>query len=221
MRVGEAEVVGLVGGNGAGKTTLFDCITGLVSPQKGRVFFDGIDITRIAPHRRAHLGIARTFQGVEVFESLTVLEGVMVAAGLRARDRHDQALRGRAHAALAEVGIDDVASDAPAALPFATLRLTEIATALVADPSLVLLDEPLAGLDAAERETVLAAIARLRGQGRSVLIVEHDRASVEAIADRVYELHDGRAVERARVPQETPKPKPRARGKGAAVAARA
>lgn len=216
LRVGEGEICGLIGGNGAGKTTLFNCITGLVIPAGGTVYFRSEDITQMPPHRRAHLGLARTFQGVEVFEGLTVEEGLMVAAGLRAEDRTDAALRARAHAALAEVGAPEIGSMPPASLPFATLRLVEIATALVTDPRLVLLDEPLAGLDAAERALVLSAVVRLRDQGRSVLMVEHDRASVEAIADRVYELAAGRATERAGAVATS-----RVRRRGGRVAARA
>jgi ABC-type branched-subunit amino acid transport system ATPase component/ABC-type branched-subunit amino acid transport system permease subunit len=185
LRIGQGEVVGLVGGNGAGKTTLFNCITGLVVPDAGRIFFDGEDVTDLAPHLRARRGIARTFQGVEVFGGLSVREGLELAAGLRHTGADVQA-------SLDAVGIADVIDAVPADLPFATLRLVEVATALVADPRLVLLDEPLAGLDAAERARVLAAIHSLRAAGRSVLIVEHDRASVAAIADRTYELVDGR-----------------------------
>ena len=193
IRVGRGEVVGLVGGNGAGKTTLFDCVTGLVTPDAGRVFFEGTDVTEMRPHRRAHLGLARTFQTVEVFEGLSVLDGVLVSAGLReGRDARE-----RARAALQEVGIDHLADADPATLPFATLRLVEIANALVADPSLVLLDEPLAGLDADERAVVLAEIRGLRERGRSVLIVEHDRDAVASVADRTYVLAEGRAREHA------------------------
>ena len=224
LRVGEGEIVGLVGGNGAGKTTLFNCITGLVIPDAGAVFVRGADVTQMPPHRRAHLGLARTFQGVEVFEGLTVEDGLLVAAGLRS-DVHGAALRARIQAALQEIGIADVAQLAPESLPFATLRLVEIASALVADPALVLLDEPLAGLDAGERARVLHAIVRLRGQGRAVVIVEHDRASVDAIADRVYEMREGRAIERGTAVPEEPASRPRARRstrkKEAVVAARA
>jgi branched-chain amino acid transport system permease protein len=191
LRAGRGEIVGLVGGNGAGKTTLFNAITGLVAPDEGRVFLDGADITDMAPHRRAQLGLARTFQGVEVFDGLTVIEGVMVAAGLRGA--REEVARTAARAALAEVGIDHLAEHAPSSLPFASLRLVEIATALVADPSLLLLDEPLAGLDASERAVVLAAIERLRAQGLAILVVEHDRDSLARVADRTYELRDGRA----------------------------
>jgi len=193
IRVGEGEVCGLVGGNGAGKTTLFNCITGLVTPAAGRVFFAGQDITELAPHRRARLGIARTFQGVELFGGLTIVDSLMLIAGLGGD--HDEALlRTRAHGALEQVGIGPAAAFHPSDLPLATLRLAELATALVGDPSLVLLDEPLAGLDARERTVVLAAIARLRAQGRSIVIVEHDCEAVATIADRIYELRAGRAV---------------------------
>ncbi len=196
LRVGRGEVVGLVGGNGTGKTTLFNCITGLVTPDDGRVFFAGEDITDLAPHHRARRGLARTFQGVEVFAGLTVREGLILAASLRPSVG---ATNGdRARTALEAVGIPEVLDAQPSSLPFATLRLVEIATALVSDPQLVLLDEPLAGLDTAERTRVLIAIEGLRAQDRSVLIVEHDRASVATIADRTYELVAGRAVERPR-----------------------
>lgn len=196
LRVGEGEIVGLTGGNGAGKTTLFNCITGLVTPTEGAVFLLGNDVTQMPPHRRAALGLARTFQGVEVFEGLTVAEGLLVSAAMRGGRRGEDALRARVHSALDEIGVGAIADAAPESLPFATLRLVEIATALVADPALVLLDEPLAGLDGGERARVLSAVARLRAQGRAVLIVEHDHASIDAIADRVYELRAGRVTER-------------------------
>jgi branched-chain amino acid transport system ATP-binding protein len=190
LRVAVGEICGLVGDNGAGKTTLFNCVTGLMVPDEGRVFFRGTDITELAPHRRAELGLARTFQAVEIFEGLTVREGLMVARGVRAGDDVAEADR-----ALAEIGIEHLADADPTSLPLATLRLVELASTLVRDPALILLDEPLAGLDAGERALVLRAIGRMRAEGRSVLIVEHDRASVARIADRVYELADGRAHE--------------------------
>jgi branched-chain amino acid transport system ATP-binding protein/branched-chain amino acid transport system permease protein len=197
MRVGAGEICGLVGDNGAGKTTLFNCVTGLMVPDDGRVFFRDIDITELAPHRRAELGLARTFQGVEIFEGLTVREGLMVAQGLRTTEGDESADH-----ALAEIGIEHLADADPTNLPLATLRLVELASTLITDPALILLDEPLAGLDAAERAVVLAAIGRMRGDGRSVLIVEHDRASVAQIADRIYELADGRVRETAGPPMK-------------------
>jgi ABC-type branched-subunit amino acid transport system ATPase component/ABC-type branched-subunit amino acid transport system permease subunit len=217
LRVGEGEVVGLVGPNGAGKTTLFNCITGLVVPQSGRVYFGGADITEMPPHRRAHLGLARTFQGIEVFEGLTIEEGLMISARLREGGHGERTLRTRARAALASVGIEDVADAEPESLPFAKLRLVEISSALVAEPRLVLLDEPLAGLDAAERSGVLAAIAGLREHGRSVLLVEHDTESVVKVADRVYRLEDGRAT----TPSVRRRATSSARARGGRVAARA
>ena len=218
LRVGEGEVCGLVGGNGAGKTTLFNCITGLVQPDSGRVFLGGTDVTDIPPHRRARLGLARTFQGVEVFEGLTVEEGLLVAAELRSARADRDAARARVHEALDAVGLSTLTDADPATLPLEILRLIEIAQALVADPTLVLLDEPLAGLDDAERRRVLAAIHDLRARGRGVLIVEHDRASVSQIADRIYELRDGRAHAVLRLPQT---PRTRRSTKGGRVAARA
>jgi branched-chain amino acid transport system ATP-binding protein len=179
-----------VGDNGAGKTTLFNCVTRLMVPDDGRVFFRGIDITDLAPHRRAELGLARTFQAVEIFEGLTVREGLLVARGLRTAGGTEDADR-----ALAEIGIEHLADADPTSLPLATLRLVELASTLVTDPALILLDEPLAGLDSAERSVVLSAIGRMRAEGRSVLIVEHDRGSVSKIADRVYELAAGNVRE--------------------------
>ena len=189
--VARGEVVGLVGGNGAGKTTLFDVISGLVTPDEGRVFLDGQDVTEMAPHRRAHFGLARTFQAIEVFEGLRVIDGV------RAVSRSGDEVAARA--ALAEVGIDHLADADPTTLPFATLRLVEIAGALVADPSVILLDEPLAGLDAAERTIVLHAVAAMRARGRAVVIIEHDHEAVASIADRTYVLAAGRIEQEVRV----------------------
>jgi branched-chain amino acid transport system permease protein len=222
LRVGEGEVCGLVGGNGAGKTTLFNVITGLVQPAGGRVFLGGTDVTDMPPHRRAQLGLARTFQGVEVFEGLSVEEGLLVAAELHTGRRDREAARARVHDALATVGLGPIEESDPATLPLEVLRLVEIAQALVVQPKLVLLDEPLAGLDDAERKRVLATIRDLRAQGRAVLIVEHDRDAVAQIADRIYELRDGRAHTLVR-PEAKPKKgrgAPKAR-RGGRVAARA
>jgi len=221
LRVGEGEVCGLVGGNGAGKTTLFNVITGLVQPDSGRVFLGGSDVTDMQPHRRAQLGLARTFQGVEVFEGLSVEEGLLVAAELHTGRKDREATRARVHAALTSVGLAPIEQSDPATLPLEVLRLVEIAQALVVEPRLVLLDEPLAGLDDAERKRVLAAIGDLRAQGRAVLIVEHDRDAVAQIADRIYELRGGRAHTLVRPEEPRPPKRPTKAKQGGRVAARA
>lgn len=184
LRVDPGEVVGLVGGNGAGKTTLLNVVTGLVVPARGSVFLGGRDVTLAAPHRRAHAGLGRTFQGGALFPGRAL---DVVAATVRSTSR--------AQAALDAVGGAHLAGVDTADLRIGDARLVEIAAAIVTDPVALLLDEPLAGLDEAERERVADAVGVARARGIGVLVIEHDHGALARIADRIVTLRAGRVAE--------------------------
>jgi ABC-type branched-subunit amino acid transport system ATPase component len=205
--VDQGIVKAVIGPNGAGKTTLFNLITGFLTPTAGRIRFQGEDIQGRPAHTTAARGIARTFQLVQLFDHLTVLENVMVGrhrltrAGLLAgalrlpRARREEAtIRQDAWAALEFVGLADRAQQPAAALPLGLKRLLEIARALAADPKLLLLDEPASGLDPVETERLGEMIAVLRGRGITVLIVEHDMSLTMEVADDIAVLNYGRLL---------------------------
>jgi len=189
LAVEAGEIVGLIGPNGAGKTTLFNLVTGVYGPDSGDVVFDGQSLLRTPPHRVVARGIARTFQNVELFPTMTVLENVLVAAD---RYRHP-----RRHAldALATVGLQRLADREAAGLPYGTLKRVELARALAARPRLILLDEPAGGLNHEEVGELAAFIRRLRDDlGLTVLLVEHHMNLVMSISDRVHVLDFGRKI---------------------------
>ncbi|GAA2156498.1 ABC transporter ATP-binding protein [Kitasatospora kazusensis] len=183
-------ITALVGPNGAGKSTLFDCLSGAARPDEGRVLLDGCDITRLPEHARARLGLARTFQRIAVFPTLTVAENVLV--GAEQVRRHGA--RAATDRALTLLGLA-AARDAPAAeLPTGTLRMVELARALAAGPRVLLLDEPSVGLDAAETARLAAVLRALAADGLPLLLVEHDTELVSELADAVYAMAAGRVV---------------------------
>lgn len=206
VRVGEAEAVGLVGPNGAGKTTLFDCVAGLCRPDSGSIVFATRRVDQLPAFRRSRLGIGRTFQRLELFTGMTPRQHVLVAARVRAgtgrlwkdllgRGTSTRAEKAAAGDLLAAVGLADVADVPVEALSLGRARLVELARALATSPRLLMLDEPSSGLDPRERETLLAAIARLHAERRSaVLLVEHDLALVAAAVERLVVLESGRVI---------------------------
>jgi branched-chain amino acid transport system ATP-binding protein len=190
-------VTALIGPNGAGKTTLFNVITGLQKPTEGKVFLDGNDLTHTPTHQRARHGIARTFQRLEAFGSLTVTENIRVAADAAARRSRRGGARTKANPGavtrelVARIGLERYA-DAPAdAVPTGIARLLELARALAIDPDLLLLDEPSSGLSESETEAFGDLLRELAGQGRAVLIVEHDMPLIMRISDRIHVLDRG------------------------------
>lgn len=185
-----SHVTGLIGPNGAGKTTLFNVVTGMVTPTSGRVSLDGHDITHAPAHKRARRGIARTFQRIELFTSLTVAENVQVAAEIAGRVR----ARDVAERQLQRVGITDSADRPAGDLPTGTARLVEVARALATDPSVLLLDEPASGLDGAETERLGELLRDLAGEGLAVMLVEHDVELVMGICDRLHVLDLGKII---------------------------
>jgi branched-chain amino acid transport system ATP-binding protein len=206
LTVAPSEIVGLVGPNGAGKTTLFNCLLGMLRPDRGRITFDGVDLSRLPTHRRARLGIGRTFQRVELFPGLTVREHLLVAervhagkGGLlqdllgRGGSRPDEVAR--ATEVLTLLGIDDVAGQPVEALTLGQSRLVEIGRALISEPRLLLLDEPSSGLDEAETSALGVVLEDVRRErGTAILLVEHDLAMVRMVCERLYVLDFGRLL---------------------------
>jgi len=186
------QVTGLIGPNGAGKTTLFNVITGLQAPNRGRVLLDGKDITSMAVHRRARMGLARTFQRLEVFGSLTVADNVRVAIELRRRwSRTRVDVEAEVRDLLARTGLAAVADQRAETLSTGMARLTELARALASRPRVLLLDEPGSGLDSAESEGFGDLLRELAADGLSVLMVEHDMELVMGVCDRIHVLDFG------------------------------
>jgi branched-chain amino acid transport system ATP-binding protein len=185
-------VTGLIGPNGAGKTTLFNVITGLQEPTHGRVVIDGKDVTSLGPHKRARLGLARTFQRLEVFGSLTVRENVLVAAEIRRRwSRDGSNPRQITEELLERVGVAPVADARVDSLPTGQARLVELARALATRPRLLLLDEPGSGLDTVETEAFGRLLTELAGDGLAILLVEHDVELVMSVCNRIHVLDFG------------------------------
>jgi branched-chain amino acid transport system ATP-binding protein len=195
-------IVGLIGPNGAGKTTLFNVVTRLYKPDLGELEFDGKSLLRTPPHRIVRRGIARTFQNVELFRTMTVLDNVLVGAHTRTRPFAGSAPRTRALEVLDYVGIAAVAQRPVAGLPFGTLKRVELARALVAEPRLLLLDEPAGGLNHEEVGELGTFIKKLRDDFKlTVLLVEHHMGLVMGIAERIYVLDFGRKIAEG-TPQE-------------------
>jgi branched-chain amino acid transport system ATP-binding protein len=188
-------VTGLIGPNGAGKTTLFNVISGLQPTTSGRVSIDGVDITALAPHRRAHLGLARTFQRLELFGSLTVRENLPVAAEYRAgRGGDGVEAADRVREVVKFAGLSDVAEVRADELSTGRARLVEVARALVTRPRVLLLDEPASGLDGDETEGFASMIAQLADDGMAVLLVEHDVPLVMRACTQVHVLDLGMII---------------------------
>ena len=193
--VEEGTIAGLIGPNGAGKTTAFNVITRLYRPDTGAVEWDGASLLRTSPNRVVGRGIARTFQNVELFGTMTVLENVLVGAHTVSRLRRGQEVRSRALEALELVGIADYAGRPVAGLPFGTLKRVELARALVSQPRLLLLDEPAGGLNHEEVGALTSFIVRLRDELKlTILLVEHHMGLVMRISDHVHVLNFGRTI---------------------------
>jgi len=186
------QVTGLIGPNGAGKTTLFNVISGMQEPTAGQVFVGGVDITRQAPHRRAKRGLARTFQRLEVFSSLTVRDNVRVATELTTI----LDVSSRVDALLERVGLSHLADFLAGDLPTGSARLVEIARALATEPRLLLLDEPASGLDDSETERLGRLLRELATDGLGVLLVEHDMGLVMRVCDHIHVLDLGNIIAR-------------------------
>ncbi|MET7970544.1 ABC transporter ATP-binding protein [Micromonospora chaiyaphumensis] len=194
------EFLGVIGPNGAGKTSLFNLITGLRRPTEGRILLDGADVTDLPPHRRARLGLGRTFQASSVFGSLTVRENVRLAVQahrggsmkLWRRAAADREVAAAADAALDRVGLAHRGTALAGTLAHGEKRKLEIALLLAGEPRVMLLDEPMAGVSAEDVPELVSVIKSLTGDsGRSVLMVEHHMDVILELADRIAVMHHG------------------------------
>ena len=200
-------VGGLIGPNGAGKTTLFNVITGAYTADAGEVFFDGTSVRGKKLHDVVKSGIARTFQNVELFESMTVIENVMVGCHVRTRSGfwgavlrlpkmlgEERQIREKAMNLLEFVGLSEQADQRSGDLPFGWQRLVEIARAMASDPKLLLLDEPAAGLNATETRQLGDLLKKIQSQGITLLLVEHDMSLTMNVCSRIVVLDRGRML---------------------------
>jgi branched-chain amino acid transport system ATP-binding protein len=214
--VPEGGIVSLIGPNGAGKTTFFNCMTGLYKPTTGRVNFSGKNITAKPPHVVTQAGIARTFQNIKLFKTMTVLENVQVGRHCRLRSRitgmilrtpytrrEEKETEARARELLALVGLERRRyQDLAASLPYGDQRRLEIARALASEPQLLLLDEPTAGMNPQESAELTELMQKLRSElGVSVLLIEHDMKVVMGVSDYITVLDQGQKIAEGK-PQE-------------------
>jgi branched-chain amino acid transport system ATP-binding protein len=205
--IAPGEIYGLIGPNGAGKTTLFNVLTGIYAPDAGAFSFDGRRLAGLAPHQVAATGIARTFQNIRLFAKISSLENVMIGRHLRSRAgvigallrnqrtlSEEKQIERRALELLDYVGIRARANDQAGSLPYGDQRRLEIARALATEPKLLALDEPAAGMNAAERLALGRLIRTIRGDGVTVLLIEHDVRLVMNVCDRVMVLDYGEKI---------------------------
>ncbi len=207
FEVGEGSIVALIGPNGAGKTTIFNLITGTLKPDNGMIRLKGKDIAGLQQHQTASTGITRTFQNLQLFNSMTVLENVMAGAYLRGKKgfirsifslpekcREERRVRELSNQLLEEIGLAQEAGSTAANLPFGQQRLLEIARALASEPKVLLLDEPAAGLNVAESEVLTAYLKKLRNKGTTMILIEHDMETVMEAADKIVVLNFGEVI---------------------------
>lgn len=214
FEVKAGEVVGVIGPNGAGKTTLFNLITGVFAPSSGDITFRNRPVVGLRPHKVTELGISRTFQNIRLFGHMTALENVMVGAHCRNKSglwqglwrtrrqrSEEQAVREKSAELLALVGIADDRNTPAASLPYGKQRRLEIARALAANPELLLLDEPTAGMNETETEELRLLIRKIQDMRKAVVLIEHDMHLVMNVCERLVILNFGRKIAEG-MPQE-------------------
>lgn len=208
LEVIRGEILGVIGPNGAGKTTLFNVLTGLFNPETGHIELDGSAITRFMPHRRVRLGMARTFQNLEIFRDMSVLENVMVGGHSRLKAgfwqsmlctfgkmKEEKNLRKESMALLDLLGIMDMAHEPAVSLSYGNQRRVEIARALAARPTIIFLDEPAAGMNPRETQDLSELIVRLKAELKlTVVIIEHDMNLIMDVCDRIVVMTEGRVL---------------------------
>lgn len=207
LSVENGKITSIIGPNGAGKTTLFNLIAGVYLPSSGEIYFQGKPLANTPPHKRAALGIARTFQNVLLFDNMTALENVMTGQHPRSRygffeaalrlpkaHREEETISLKAKRYLNLVGLGMYADRNPLSLPLGQQKLLTIARALATEPKLLLLDEPGAGLNALEKQSLSELIRRIRDMGVTIILVEHDMDLVMGIAEWVIVLDSGQKI---------------------------
>ena len=208
FEVGEGQIIGLIGPNGAGKTSFFNCTTGLMSVDEGEIIFNGsVRLDGLSSHRILEKGVARTFQNLRIFRNMTVLENVAVGfhsrahyglwdALLHTRRFHAEEKRifQRSFEHLAFVGLEKLANETAGNLPYGSQKRLEIARALASGPNLLLLDDPVAGMNPTEKEELSQLIRRIRAKGISILLIEHDMKVVMPLSERIIVLDEGRKI---------------------------
>jgi branched-chain amino acid transport system ATP-binding protein len=207
LQIKRGEILGLIGPNGAGKTTCFNVMTGVYSPTKGSVSFEGKSLDKLKRYEITNVGIARTFQNIRLFSQMTALENVMVGADARKKSsvggailrtprqrQEEKRARDRSMELLQFMGIADRAETAARNLPYGYQRRLEIARALATEPKLLCLDEPAAGFNPAEKQELNELILKIREQGYTVLLIEHDMNVVMKVSDRVAVLDFGQKI---------------------------
>ena len=206
IRIPRGGIVGLIGPNGAGKTTVFNVITGFYTPQEGKVFFEGRDITGVKPHRICAAGMARTFQNIRLFHNETALENVMIGRHVRRKSHwwsavlglaagEEAAIRARAAELLDRVGLAAHGDEKASALPYGAQRRLEIARALATDPTFLLLDDPAAGMNPQESMELMRFIRQIRDEfGLTILLIEHDMKVVMGVCEHIWVLEYGQII---------------------------
>lgn len=207
FHVNEGELVSLIGPNGAGKTTAFNVITGFLKPTSGQVIFRGKSLNGLKPHEVTGLGLVRTFQRTSVFDKISVFENILIGLHRRTAARlfgtllalpkerkAELALREQAWEILRLVGIERHADELGGSLPYGDQRLLGVALALAANPTALLLDEPVSGMNASETDRFIELLVKLRAKGKTILLVEHDMPMVMRVSDRIVVLNYGKII---------------------------
>jgi len=204
-------IFSIIGPNGAGKTTIFNCISGIYKPEGGRILFEERDITRLKPHVRAELGIARTFQNIELFSKMTTMENLMLGRHIHMKSgvwggslmfwrnapaaRDEVKHRGRVEEIIDLLDLQSARNQLVGGLPYGTQKLVELARALALEPKLLLLDEPSAGMNSEEKQDLIFWIKDIQDElGVTILLIEHDMKMVMDISDRILVLNFGRPI---------------------------
>ncbi len=214
FRLEEGEILGLIGPNGAGKTTLFNVVTSFLHPTGGEIFFNGEKISGLPTHEITNRGISRTFQNIRLFDQMTVEENVMVGRHTRSRagvwssvlrtgfqKKEELRIREKTDELLDLVGLSGTNRSPASSLPYGYQRRVEIARALAGDPRLILLDEPVAGMNDSETEEISRLIKKILGFGITILLIEHDMSMVMKVCDRLVVLNFGEKIAEG-APQE-------------------
>lgn len=207
LSINAGDIYGLIGPNGAGKTTLFNVLTGLYMPEEGEFTFDDKNLFRVKPHRVVRAGIARTFQNIRLFGEMTALENVMVGRHIRshsgalgavfrtkANRREEQKIIEKAYSLLHYVGIEKVLNENANNLSYGDQRRLEIARALACEPKLLALDEPAAGMNPSETDSLKQLMSKIRDDGVTILLIEHDVKLMMDLCDRIAVLDYGKKI---------------------------